>query len=417
MRIILPRCVVASVVLACGAYFSLEQRASAQTQVQPGQVIISEFRLHGPAGEADEFVELYNNTDAPIVVQSSDGTSGWTVASLGEGDNVVFDSITIPNGTVIPARGHFLATCSLSDPGFTGPYSLDGAAAGDMTYRIELGNGTGVALFATTDPDKLFTNTPLDAAGFADAETRYREGAPLSPKGGVRANVQHSFVRRWKPDGRPQDTNDNAADFILVAVDPSQIAEAPALLGAPGPENTSSPILRNGDIALNLLDPSVSSAGAPNRERRPTVVPNGNLGTLIVRRTVVNNLKFPVTRLRFRVTGVTSLGTENTCAASPCADVRVLTSQDGEAGVGGEVVQVRGLRLEEPPAQPLGGGWNSSVSADFITLSTPLQPGESVNVQFVLGVMRSGSFRFFVNVEALTGPAARIVPRRVSLRR
>jgi hypothetical protein len=72
--------------------------------------------------------------------------------------------------------------------------------------------------------------------------------------------------------------------------------------------------------------------------------------------------------------------------------------------VGGQVVTVRGLRLEEPPAQPAGGGYNASLSADFITLDTPLPPGQSVNVEFKLGVMRTGSFRFIVNIEAQNAP-------------
>jgi hypothetical protein len=90
-----------------------------------------------------------------------------------------------------------------------------------------------------------------------------------------------------------------------------------------------------------------------------------------------------------------------------------LSSQDGEAGspnIG--VVTVRGLTLEQPPVQANGGGFNSSVSADSITLQTPLVPGASVNVEFKLGVMRTGAFRLLVNYEAqnfsvLTQPGAR----------
>src|ERR687894_44534 len=92
--------VLVAFVLAVSADFN---RALAQTQVQAGQVIISEFRLRGPAGAEDEFVELYNNTDAPITVQALDTTGGWTVViSNGQITGPLF---TIPNGTVIPARG------------------------------------------------------------------------------------------------------------------------------------------------------------------------------------------------------------------------------------------------------------------------------------------------------------------------
>jgi hypothetical protein len=64
-------------------------------------------------------------------------------------------------------------------------------------------------------------------------------------------------------------------------------------------------------------------------------------------------------------------------------------------------VTVKGLTLETPPAQPNGGGYNSTVSAGTITLATPLAPGASLNVKFLLGVQTSGSFRFLIIVEAL----------------
>jgi hypothetical protein len=44
---------------------------------------------------------------------------------------------------------------------------------------------------------------------------------------------------------------------------------------------------------------------------------------------------------------------------------------------------------------------NSSLSAGTVTLGTPLAPGAAINVQFLLGVQTTGSFRFIVIVEAL----------------
>src|SRR5262245_57717971 len=79
-----------------------------------GDLLISEFRLRGPGGGNDEFIELYNNTDTPIAVATTDGSSGWALAAS---DAVI--RFIIPNGTVIPAHGHFLgvnsAAYSLSD--------------------------------------------------------------------------------------------------------------------------------------------------------------------------------------------------------------------------------------------------------------------------------------------------------------
>lgn len=66
-------------------------------------LLISEFRVRGPNGANDEFVEIYNNSDSPHVVASSDGSIGYSVAAS---DGIA--RCVIPNGTVIPARGHYL---------------------------------------------------------------------------------------------------------------------------------------------------------------------------------------------------------------------------------------------------------------------------------------------------------------------
>jgi hypothetical protein len=65
-------------------------------------------------------------------------------------------------------------------------------------------------------------------------------------------------------------------------------------------------------------------------------------------------------------------------------------------------VSVLGTTLEQPPGQPNGGGFNSSLSSDTVNLATPLAPGASINVHFLLGVQQTGSFKFYVNVEVLT---------------
>jgi hypothetical protein len=64
-------------------------------------------------------------------------------------------------------------------------------------------------------------------------------------------------------------------------------------------------------------------------------------------------------------------------------------------------VTVQGTTLEQPPTQPNGGGINSSMAAGTVTLATPLANGASVNVQFLLGVQTTGTFRFLVIIEAL----------------
>jgi hypothetical protein len=72
--------------------------------------------------------------------------------------------------------------------------------------------------------------------------------------------------------------------------------------------------------------------------------------------------------------------------------------------VDGRPADVHGTTVEEPPGQPSGGGWNSSLNVGFVTLGQPLADGHSVSVQFLLGVQQTGNFKFFLNIEALPGP-------------
>lgn len=131
-------------------------------------------------------------------------------------------------------------------------------------------------------------------------------------------------------------------------------------------------------------------------------VPAGALktfGTISIRRRFTNNTRSGLTRLRFRIVDMTTLNTP--AGGAPQADLRALTSGNVIVQVsGGGSVSVRSTTLDLTPAQTLGGGLHSTLSAGTVTLATPLAAGASINVQFLLGVERTGSFRFFINVEA-----------------
>ena len=414
---------VVFVTLVCASSADFN-RAQAQTPtptpIQAGQVIISEFRLRGPAGAEDEYIELYNNTDSAITVQALDSSNGWSVVlSDGQLTGTVF---TVPNGTNIPARGHLLGAnvngyslCNYpSGNGTIGETTAPAVAAApciqngvngtfahtipDRTWDFDVPDGAGIALFATTNGTSFTAATRLDAAGFTGSPALYKEGGGIPTV--VTLNAEHAYYRDLR-NGTPRDTADNAGDFLLVGTAPGiQITR----LGAPGPENLNSPIVNNSTITASLLDPAVSSSSPPNRERTFTSDPanNSTFGTLILRRRITNNTGQLISRLRFRVVIITTLGTPaSECPALPCADLRALTSSDEQAVATSQgPVVVRGVRLEEPPEQPAGGAYNSSLSVDSVTLLTPIPAGESINVVFKLGIMGHGAYRFFMNIEA-----------------
>ena len=104
-----------------------------------------------------------------------------------------------------------------------------------------------------------------------------------------------------------------------------------------------------------------------------------------------------VTHLRFRVVDMTTQ-TGGVAPPAGTADLRLLTSIDTTAGV----IVIKGTTLETTPSPAAGGGLNSTVSV--AVPAGGLLSGASVNVRFLLGVQEQGTFRFFVNIEALPGP-------------
>jgi hypothetical protein len=366
-----------------------------------GDLVISEFRLRGTTGENDEFIELYNRTNSPIIVSAFDGSAGFTLAAPNT-SGVLTVLATLPTGATIPARGHYLIANNAAGGYSLSNYGGTDKATPDATYATDIPDNTGVALFRTSTPANFTPANRLDAAGFSSADPLYREGAGLAPVGAT--NAEYSHVRNLTT-GFPQDTNENAADFVLVHTAGAALNGVPSVLGAPGPENRQSPVQRNAVIKASLIDPgcagggSATSACARVRTGAGANPQNAAFGTLLIRRKFRNNTGEGVRQLRFRAVNLTTLGSRQAGEA----DLRLLSSSDVEAtDSNGNPVFIEGVTLEEnPPAQPNGGGLNSTVRLSRITLGTPLAPGAAVNLQFRLGVMTDGAFRFLVNVEAL----------------
>jgi len=385
--------------------------ADAQTATA-GQLLISEFRVRGPAGANDEFIEIYNNIGASHTVTALSGTGYGVAASDGT------TRCSIPNGTVIPAGGHYLCTNSS-----VGGYSLASypagngtTATGDATYTTDIPDNAGIAIFNNNSGGGSYSlANRIDAVGStSEADTTYKEGAgypALTP-----FSIDYSWLRDTCGKGgavnllgpctisTPKDTDSNSVDFYFVDTNGTS-AGGGQRLGAPGPENLSSPILRNSTIAGALLDTCVAASAVPNRVRDFTSDPanNSTFGTLDIRRTFTNNTGGNVTRLRFRVIDLDTFP-----AASGFADLRprtstslVVTVDRPPCGSGTSNVTVEGTTLEQPPSQPNGGGFNSTLSSGTVTLGTPLANGASINLRLLMGLQQTGSFKLYINIEAL----------------
>jgi len=378
-----------------------------------GGVIISEFRFRGPGGSQDEYIELYNATNSPITVQSDDGSAGWaidrcTLPTTTQADFCAGVTI-IPNGQVIPARGHYLI---VNPTGYSlSNYGGPNAAFGDLGFADateDIEDNASIALFTTGDFARIDagTATPLDQVGFFNPSngdrTFYGEGT-LETAIDIQ-NVDFAFFRSLV-SGFPQDTDNNGPDFTLVSTT-ALVGGTPAILGAPGPQDSLSPLQNNAFIKASIIDPNCAGVSSnPNSAcafvRIGTPVPNGSLGTLSLRRRFRNNQSVPVNRLRFRIVNITTLG-NNT---SEETDLRALDSTDTAVpDSNGFPVFLAGTQVEMPPVQPNGGALNSSMNVGFINPGQTIAPGGFVDVQFLLGVnQRNGRFRFLVNIEAANG--------------
>lgn len=377
---------------------------------QASALIIGEFRVRGPNGANDEFIKLYNETASPLTVVATGTGTGYGVAAS---DGTL--RCSVPNGTVIPAHGHYLCVNNVAYSIGAYPAGNGTTATGDATYVTDIPDNAGIALFSSNTPAEFLLANRLDAVGStSEANTLYKEGAgypALTP-----FSIDYAFTRdicgkqgsittftACLTTGVALDTNNNAVDFYFVDTNGTS-AGAGQRLGAPSPSNLSSPVIGS-IVSPALLDPCVAPPTPPNSVRDLTSDPanNSTFGTLDVRRTFTNTSGGDLTRLRFKIIDLTTFP-----APSGTADLRprtsssvVVTVDRAPCGAGTSNVTVEGTTLEQPPSQPNGGGFNSTLSAGAVTLGTPLAAGASIDVRFLLGIQQTGSYRFSVVIEGL----------------
>ena len=184
-------------------------------------VVISEFRVRGPNGGSDEFVELHNLSSEPVPI------GGWTIrGSNASGGTSVRATITA--GTTLGAGCFYLITNSSTSGG---PYS--GTVKGDQTYPTGITDDGGIALTQGN-------GTIIDQVGLSGGSA-FKEGTPLSTLGN--SNQNRSYERKPGSVLGHTDRDDNQIDFRLIA--PSN------------PQNSKSPCI---DPTL----PAIDATAAPN---------------------------------------------------------------------------------------------------------------------------------------------------------
>jgi hypothetical protein len=293
----------------------------------------------------------------------------------------------------VPAGGRFLVTN-------TDGYSLGTVYSAESATQFATGNVSYSGDFALNSPLSLNSGeTVIDSVSDLSSFV-------TSP------GNQYSFVRRLD-SGLPADSGTDTQDFNLVdtAATVSTVGETgvgpltAARLGAPGPQNTRSPIQRNSLIGFSRLNLPGVNADARYVSRGSNA---DTLGRLSLRRVITNKSEtVTATRVRLRLVGITA-GASSTQGV---ADLRALSSSGFKYRLGDGTLQdaAVGIALESPSsptAAPLlagsagnGGGLNSSWIVPLP--GTGLAPGGSINIEFLFGIKVEGQYRMAIDAELL----------------
>jgi predicted extracellular nuclease len=193
---------------------------------QAAGVVISQFRVDGPLGGNDEFIELLNTTAAPIAI------GGWQLQGCAAGSGAASTRATIPAGTTLASGQYFLLTNSAAN-GYSGP------VPGNQTYATGFANNgnSGIRLVNGT--------TPVDGVGLGIGVCV--EGAALA--GLTTTEPNRAFMRL---DSGIRDSNSNAADFGAPgASNPHNLASPPLNLGGGGGQPSVSLALSSASFGEN----------------------------------------------------------------------------------------------------------------------------------------------------------------------
>jgi hypothetical protein len=345
---------------------AVSAQATVQVSAVPGSVLVNQFRLSGPGGPDDSFVELYNATETAVPL------AGFEVRTSSGG------VVTLPpTAPTLPSYGSFLVTGGAYSLGTTATSDVSATSLGSDGVKLMPPDGTGLA---------------VDAAGGSGT---YAVGTALPVMTGSPMN-EHAWVRHGSA-GRPANSANNAADFTLVSTTGGSIGGVASTVGTPSPRGSSSPMQSNATMQSALLDPAVGSAVSPNRSYTA-----GSPGTLVIRRTITNDGPSTVTLAHVRVTALSQANgaPQPGVATQPPthANLRVVNPalSTGVSTVSGGIpVTVKNLSLDLPATS--GGGLGSTLA---VPLPAGLAPGESVNIAITFAVDQGGPFWFGYDVDA-----------------
>ncbi len=328
----------------------------------PGDVVVSEVRFRGPAGAADEYIELTNRTNTP---QNLTGSVICAAQSGGVNSNL----IATPTATIPPNSAYIYRNSGASSLNVG---QSDAPFTGGITDDRGVGLFTGTAVTACTAANRI-DSFAITFAGTANAI--YTEGTAEAPLTNAAPPSQLAYVRRYA-SGKPIDTNNNASDFVLVAAQTATINGVQPIFGTPGLQRD--PVRpQSGGLAVTRVNTAVPVGSSPNRTFDGT--------TLRLRRRITNNTGAAVSNAKLRVVDITTSGAQT----AGQVDLRLVTSTSGSPTYVDTALDTDAFTATVPTQ----GGLNSAVKIGTV----PAGGSVDVQIQFtVLGFSPTDAKSFSV---------------------
>jgi predicted extracellular nuclease len=192
--------------------------------LQAADLTITQFRVRGPAGGNDEFVEVQNTGTAALDVSGYKLNASNAAGTTGT-------RFTFPAGTSV-APGCFLLLANTAASGYSG------SVTPDLKYSTGVTDDGGLALLNGS-------GALIDQVGLSTGSA-YKLGTPLASLGST--NADQGYGRKTNPAGFPQSSGDNSADWVKVAPTAPRASTSPCVAQGPSLSIADATVsLRNGD--------------------------------------------------------------------------------------------------------------------------------------------------------------------------
>jgi len=245
MKVLSRLFLLASITYALGviAFIAGNQRI---VTAATNHIVISQIQVSGNKA-SDEFVELYNPTDAAISL------TGWALKRKAASQTGTINLLANLSGT-IASHGYFL----IVSPEYTGNVT------GDMLYtsgsRIGAADNT-ILLYNATD------TTPIDTVGMGSSLDFEGSGAAPNPTAGGSIERKNDVT-----GGDGLDTDNNANDFVLLAAsDPRNSTIVITPTQTPSPPLTPEPTASATPTPTDIPIPTSTETPIPTETSTPTV--------------------------------------------------------------------------------------------------------------------------------------------------